>query len=339
MMKNEHKEATGGNPAAKNQGYTLDQWIGLRTGLGENLSPESLARWQREKLIQQACFAVERSRFWKCFYQGVDLNAPETWPILEQETLRAAGMDMLCLPQSRVERVSTLLTSGSQGLPKRLFFSEADLELTVDFFAYGMATMTRPGDKVWIAMNGPTPDSLGDLLARGLRRMGREAIVYGEVQDAGAAAAALSALAPDCLVGLSRQILQLCRLLPGLRPRTVLLSAENVPAPLRQEISETWQTEVFAHWGMRETGLGGAVECHAHQGYHIRHGDLFLEVVDAVGKPLPTGERGELLISTLNREAMPLLRYRTGDLACLLPGDCPCGSRLLRLGYVEGHEK
>ena len=319
---------------------TLDQWIGLRSGLKEALSPERLAAWQLQKLTAQARYAVTHSRFWRQFYTGVDLEQPESWPLLDQDTLRSAGMDMLCLPQREIQRVSTLLSSGSSGLPKRLYFSQDDLELSIDFFAYGMATLTQPGDRVWIAMNGPAADSLGDLLARGLRRMGRKPLIYGEIADLQQARAAVRKEHPHCLVGLSRQMLALCRETPELRPRTVLLSAENVPEALRREIQNTWQTEIYAHWGMRETGLGGAVECSAHAGYHIRHGDLFLEIIDPEsGERLPLGQRGELVISTLNRQAMPLLRYRSGDFAELLGGSCPCGSSLIRLGYVEGHEK
>ncbi|MDO4732091.1 MAG: AMP-binding protein [Bacillota bacterium] len=319
---------------------TLDQWIALRSGLRETLSQESLAAWQQSRLQEQAEYAVAHSRFWQRFYAGADLKKPETWPLLDQDALRRAGMEMLCLPQGEIQRISTLLSSGSSGLPKRLYFSAADLELTIDFFAHGMATMTQPGDRVWIAMNGSSADSLGDLLGRALARMGRIPLLHGEITDPEQASTALRQAQPHCLVGLSRQMLDLCRSTPELRPRTVLLSAENVPTGLRQEIQSIWQTEVYAHWGMRETGLGGAVECHAHQGYHIRHADLFLEIIDPeTGKRLSPGHRGELVVSTLNRQAMPLLRYRSGDFAELLDGACPCGSHLIRLGYVEGHEK
>lgn len=318
---------------------TLDQWIGLRTGLGPSLCQETLAQWQRHRLQEQARYAIAHSRFWRQRYAGVDLESPETWPLIDQSDLRNYGQDMLCLAQSQIQRVSTLLTSGSCGAPKRLFFSQQDLEKTIDFFAYGMATLTDRGDRVWIGMNGPTPDSLGDLLARGLAAMGREPILHGECTDLDTDAAALRRDNPHCLVGIPQQVLALARRLPELRPKTVLLSADNVPPLLREEISILWQTQVYAHWGMRETGLGGAVECAAHQGYHIRHADLFLEIIQPnSGQILPPGCRGELVISTLNRQAMPLLRYRTGDLAHLLDGPCPCGSTLLRLGYVEGHK-
>jgi len=79
------------------------------------------------------------------------------------------------------------------------------------------------------------------------------------------------------------------------------------------------------------------VECSAHSGYHLREADLLVEAADpATGTPLPPGELGEILVTTLGPRALPLVRHRTGAAARLLPGPCPCGSPLRRLGPVQG---
>ena len=84
-------------------------------------------------------------------------------------------------------------------------------------------------------------------------------------------------------------------------------------------------------------GLGGGVECQARRGYHLREADLLFEVVDpATGRPLPEGETGEVVFTTLTRRGMPLIRYRTGDLSHFIPGPCPCGAALRTLARVEG---
>jgi hypothetical protein len=89
------------------------------------------------------------------------------------------------------------------------------------------------------------------------------------------------------------------------------------------------------HYGMTEMGLGGGVECQARRGYHLREADLLFEIVDpASGAPLPEGEAGEVVVSTLTREGMPLIRYRTGDAGRFLPGACPCGTALRTLERV-----
>ena len=90
------------------------------------------------------------------------------------------------------------------------------------------------------------------------------------------------------------------------------------------------------HYGLTETCYGCALECPAHNGYHLRWLDVVVEIVDMDGDTvLPPGEVGEVVLTTL-REAMPLIRYRTGDVASLLPGPCACGSPLKRLGPVLG---
>jgi phenylacetate-coenzyme A ligase PaaK-like adenylate-forming protein len=88
---------------------------------------------------------------------------------------------------------------------------------------------------------------------------------------------------------------------------------------------------------MTEMGYGGAVACEARDGYHLREADLFVEVVDPeTGRGVPDGVSGEVVFTTLAVSAMPLIRYRTGDLAHFLPEPCPCGSRLRRLGKIAG---
>ena len=119
--------------------------------------------------------------------------------------------------------------------------------------------------------------------------------------------------------------------------RGVLSSTDRLDPDLRQRLRAAWNRELLDHYGLTESGFGCAVECPAHDGYHLRALDALLEVVDPRdGRPLPWGETGEVVLTTLNREAMPLIRYRTGDIASLLPGPCRCGSPLPRLGPLLG---
>ncbi len=317
----------------------FDQWIGRHCQIDGPITQQAVDAYHLEALRRQASYVVEHSRFYRQLYAGYDLDDPLSLPLISSEDIVAAGTSVVCLSQSRIKRIVTMMTSGSTAAPKRIYFSEADLELTIDFFANGMLFMTAPGERVMICMDGQTPDGLGDLLARGLRRDHIEPLVYGYLRDIKDAAVYAAEHQPHCLVGVPQQVLALAEFYPQLRPRTVLLSADNVPDELRQRIEQLWQTEVFSHWGMRETGLGGAVECPEHDGHHIRHADLFLEIIDPQsGQRLPDGQWGEIVISTLTREAMPLLRYRTGDISRLIVAPCRCGSPLKRLDAVEGHK-
>jgi phenylacetate-coenzyme A ligase PaaK-like adenylate-forming protein len=88
---------------------------------------------------------------------------------------------------------------------------------------------------------------------------------------------------------------------------------------------------------MTEMGLGGGVECQARKGYHLREADLLVEIVDPVtGQPLEDGTPGEVVFTTLTRNGMPLIRYRTGDTAAFRLDSCPCGTVLKTLGRIRG---
>jgi phenylacetate-coenzyme A ligase PaaK-like adenylate-forming protein len=94
---------------------------------------------------------------------------------------------------------------------------------------------------------------------------------------------------------------------------------------------------VFKHYGMTEMGLGGGVECSARKGYHLREADLLVEIVDpSSGLPLSDGNTGEVVFTTLTRDGMPLIRYRTGDIAAFRLDSCACATVLKTLGRIRG---
>jgi phenylacetate-coenzyme A ligase PaaK-like adenylate-forming protein len=102
-------------------------------------------------------------------------------------------------------------------------------------------------------------------------------------------------------------------------------------------LEDTWGCKVFNHYGATEMGLGGGVECEAHRGFHLREADMFFEIVNPeTGEPVPDGEYGEVVFSTLTRRGMPLVRYRMGDRSRFIVGECPCGTKLRTLEKVCG---
>ncbi|HNX97339.1 MAG TPA: AMP-binding protein [Candidatus Aminicenantes bacterium] len=319
----------------------VDAWVAARTGLAGELSMEALARWQMARVRKVVAYAQERSRFYGTRLAGIDPRSltspadlarlPFTWPA---EIARGAWY-FLCVPPTEVTRVTTQLTSGSTGERKRVFFTGGDLERTIDFFAHGMSTLAEAGTDTLIHMSDQTEYSIGRLLQAGLARIGGTSRIGCPDWDALQALAA--ARSADCLVGIPAQIMAMCRTDRDLRPGNVLLSADYVPQPVIAGIEETWHCRVFTHYGMTETGFGGAVQCGVRSGHHLRAADLLVEIVDPrTGERLAPGEWGEIVITTLRNEAMPLVRYRTGDLSRLLVAPCGCGGVLPRLDRVLG---
>jgi phenylacetate-coenzyme A ligase PaaK-like adenylate-forming protein len=328
----------------------LEHWIKDRIGLEPRsaFTRDDVRRFQLEKLRQVLAYAARRSPFYRRQLSGRATAALSGFadlaevPFTIPEDLARDPFEFLCISQSDVARVVTLRSSGSTGLPKRIFFDPEDLERTVDFFQHGMSTLVHPGDRVLILMPGGLPGSIGELLVEGLDRMHVEGIVHGPVQDPEHAIDEIRTHRPQCLVGTPVQVLSLVRHPEGRRiPQSlihsVLLSTDYVPEPIVAAIQQTWGARVYQHYGMTEMGYGGGVECDAHNGYHLREADLFMEIIDpATGRVLPDGVSGEVVVTTLTRRAMPLIRYRTGDMARFLPDYCPCGSALRRLGKVAG---
>jgi phenylacetate-coenzyme A ligase PaaK-like adenylate-forming protein len=251
-------------------------------------------------------------------------------------------MRLLCTSQDEIERVVTLQTSGTTGVAKRLFFTAEDLELTVDFFRHGMMTMVAAGDTVIVFLPGELPGSVGNLLSRALYSQGVKAVICGPVRELSVARSEILRHEAACLVGIPTQILALARgegaaTIPKGWVKSVLLSTDYVPTAIKDELERLWGCRVFSHYGLTETGLGGGVECEAQNGYHMREADLYTEIVDpGTGSPVDDGKPGEVVITTLTRKGMPLVRYRTGDIAKILLEHCPCGTVLKRLGRVQG---
>ena len=174
----------------------------------------------------------------------------------------------------------TLDTSGTTGNPKRLFFTRADQELTIDFFHRGMTTFTDAGDRVLILLPGQTPGSVGDLLATALHRFDAVPIKYGPVVDPDDVLRVIRREAISVLVGVPVHLLALARRDPTLQIKSVLFATDHVPDPIRAELERAWGCQTYDHYGMTEMGLGGGVECAARRGYHLREADLLFEIVN-----------------------------------------------------------
>ena len=265
------------------------------------------------------------------------------FPFTEQADLARNDPPLLVLSQSAVARAVTLETSGTSGPPKRLYFTVDDLEATIDFFHHGMAMLAGPRDRVAIAFPAGGPRGIGEGLAIALRRLGAEPLLAPPFSSGPAELAAwLRDATPDVVAGPPVPLLAAARLALSdggapLRVRAMLLSSDHVARSLARAITAACGAEVFEHWGMTETGYGGAVDCACHAGCHLRENELFVEVVDPrTGEPVRPGMLGEAVVSTLRRQGMPLLRYRTGDLARLTGEPCACGSVLRRLGGFSG---
>jgi phenylacetate-CoA ligase len=123
-----------------------------------------------------------------------------------------------------------------------------------------------------------------------------------------------------------------------LKLRVCLFGAEPSTEEMRIHIEEKLHLEAYETFGMGEVmGPGVSVECAFHNGMHMQDDHFLPEIIDPdTGETLPPGEQGELVITTLTKEAMPLIRYRTRDITRLNPDPCPCGRTAVRHFKLAG---
>ena len=121
--------------------------------------------------------------------------------------------------------------------------------------------------------------------------------------------------------------------------RAGIFGAEPWSESLRRQLEELLPLKALDVYGLSEViGPGVATECiEAQNGLHVNEDHFLVEAVDLdTGEPVPEGDPGELVFTTLTKEALPLLRYRTGDIASLTRGECACGRTLARMSKVLG---
>ena len=327
----------------------LEAWIKNKISPhAHRLTRQAIADYQLKKLQEMIHLAYQHSPFYHSHLKGIGeqqfnrfedvVRLPFTTPL----HIREQGLKMLCVSQDEIHRVVTLDSSGTTGKPKRLYFTREDQRLTIDFFKQAMSTFTKPGQRVIILLPAERQGSVGDLLAIALAELGAVSIKYGAITNMPATVNMIANLRADILVGIPIQVLALARYceadpsatLPSLRQ--VLLSTDSVSQAVVTVIQRVFHCEVFDHYGMTEMGLGGGIECCAHHGYHMRENDLYIEIIDPkTGELLPQGQYGEVVVTTLTRRGMPLIRYRTGDLSRFIPERCLCGTILYSLERIK----
>jgi len=120
--------------------------------------------------------------------------------------------------------------------------------------------------------------------------------------------------------------------------RIAFIGAEPHSDEMRKKIEDSYGINAYNSYGLSEmNGPGVAFECPEKNGMHVWEDNFLLEIIDPrTLKPLPEGEEGELAFTTLTREGMPIIRYRTGDLASIYPDPCPCGRTHRRISRIKG---
>lgn len=327
---------------------TVDDLTAERLHLFLPLDRDRLEQAQMKELRRTVDYAWQNSPLYNKRFSAVKLQSNllveradlEKLPLITSEDIVEKGHLLQCVSQSVVARIITMYTSGSTGKPKRFCFTQTDLAATREFFSRGMASFVGKTDRVLVLLPFETEASVGDLLITTLIDGGIAAEGFWPPMDFSTVTEQIVKKKITSLVGLPQHLLTVSYCVPHGQIKTMLLCSDYAPESLRSKIEKNCGCETFLHYGATESGLGGAVECSAHCGVHIREGDLLVEIIDPeTRKKVPDGKVGEIVLTTLGRQAMPLIRYRTGDRASLLRERCHCGGVTARLCNIYGRSQ
>ncbi len=315
----------------------------------ETLPREQLEALQLERMRRTLALARDHAR-WRGRLGDVkpdDLRSPEDWsrlPCLTKEELRDAyPFGLACAPPGTVLRVH--MSSGTTGNPILNPYTRADVAQWAEVMArcYAAAGVTS-GDVIQITPSfGLFTGGFG--FHYGAERVGAMVIPVGAgrtqlqlklMRDLGATV--LTGIATYPL-----RILEVARAegfdLGTLKLRVAILGSETWSDDLRALIEREFSLESFDIIGMTESGGPGlGIDCRAHDGIHVWEDHYYCEIIDpATGGRRADGEEGELVLSTLTREGLPLIRYRTHDLTRVVGRTpCACGRTHLRLDRLKG---
>ena len=271
-----------------------------------------------------------------------DADAFEKLPFSEKSDLRDAyPLGLMTAPEEEIVRIHS--SSGTTGLPVIIPYTARDVEDWATMFArcYEFAGITKkdriqitPGYGLWTAGIG---------FQNGAEKLGAMVIPMGPgntekqlqmMQDMGSTV--LCATSSYALL-LTEEI-EKRGLKDKIRLKKGVIGSERWSEKMRNRIAEGLGIELYDIYGLTEIyGPGIGINCKHNTGMHYWDDFLYIEIIDPETlKPVPDGEMGEIVITTLVKEGAPLIRYRTHDLSRIIPGECPCGSRFPRLDTIMG---
>ena len=317
----------------------LENWIEQVEGI-PHLTREALDALQLRRLNETLARVKARAGFYRDYPEALEsLSDLQKLPFTTAEDLSEHPGKFLLTSQSEVSRVISGATSGTTGPAKRVFYTETDTEHTVGIFAAGISEMLSAGEKCFIAFPFTGPFGLGDLIARAVERLGGIPIRAGFGQTFGEMLDLIKESSPETYIGFPVTLLSLARMYGENFPiKRALVSGDACPEGVMAELEKILGSKLYPHYGSRECGLGGAVTCQAFEGMHLRENHIIPEIIDEYGNVLPDGESGELVLTTIGADAMPLIRYRTGDYTRILP-PCKCTGVTKRIDTVSRREE
>jgi phenylacetate-CoA ligase len=316
----------------------------------ETIDRKSLEVLQAKKLATMLAAAVRTPYYNRVFSDcSIDIakirgiEHVKDLPFTTKNDLRLSYPEgMVAVPRSEVVRMHA--SSGTTGKSTVIFYTMKDVIDWADLVARCMVATGATREDVFQNMMGYGLFTGGLGLHYGAERLGCMVIpsaagnTLRQIQLIRDFGTTIIHITPSYALHLGDEVAA-----QGVDPKELAvkkayLGAEPYSESTRDKIELQWGLDAYNSYGLSEmNGPGVAFECIEKNGMHIWEDYYFVEVIDPdSGVPLPDGERGELVLTHLNREAMPVIRYRTRDLTRVIPEPCPCGRTHRRIERIMG---
>lgn len=317
---------------------------------------ETIKRFQDERLVEALDYLNTRSPFYQKLFKENRINISniktvkdlQNIPFTEKKDLQMCNYDFLCIPKEKI--VDYITTSGTLGDPVTFACSEHDLQRLAynEMISFRCAGL-RPGNILQLMTTIDKRFMAGLAYFLGIRELGASIIRVGngipELQwDT------IQRIKPDTVMCVPSFILKLIQYAEdhgidyknssikrvigigeGLRDQNFNLNL------LGSKIKEKWDVNLFATYSSTEMSTTFP-ECEYGCGGHHHPELIIVEIIGEDNKPVPDGEVGEVVITTLGVESMPLLRFRTGDMASIHTEPCKCGRNSFRISPLVGRK-
>lgn len=323
----------------------------------DKLTEAEIYKLQNNKLRELIDYVNIKSPFYKSLFQkkGIDISKIKTLedlkylPTTTKENLQLQNMDFLCVPKAKVTEYTS--TSGTLGTPVTIALTRSDLSRLAynEYLSFTCAGATA-SDIFQLALTLDKQFMAGMAYYQGAARLkagvvrtgpGAPSMQWETIFRVNSTAIVvvpsfifkLIEYAQDHGIDYKKSPIQ----------RAICIG-ENVRIDnfelntIGKRIKQFWDIELYSTYASTEMQTA-FTECTHGKGGHIHPELLIAEVLDDEGNPLPFGEKGELTITTLGVEGMPLVRYRTGDICTLYNQSCACGRHTLRISPILGRKQ
>ena len=323
----------------------------------EYKSPQEIKLFQEEKLQELLQYLNIKSTFYQRVFQQQNITISEIktledltkLPVTTKEELHTYNDDFICVPKAKI--IDYVTTSGTTGSPVFFGLSDKDLER----LAYNEA--------ISFACSGVSKDDTIQLMTTIDRRFLAGLAYFLGARKLGAGIIRVGAGIPELqwdsihkfnptyLIAVPSFLL---KLIAYAQNNGIDVNASSIKGvicigePLKnqdfsdnslsQKIKEKWNIELYSTYASTEMSTAFA-ECEFQQGGHLHPELIIVEILDEDNQPVKDGEEGELVVTTLDVETIPLLRFKTGDVVKAHSDACKCGRNTLRLGPVIGRKK